>query len=139
MEKTSVKSISLFLVLLASLLTGCTQSVAEQFIQGKWAQGNVHYWAEWNFDNGTYWYEYDDTHQNIFQTGRYVVIESGEDYILLELVEQQGGVPTIEDKVELRITFDREANTVHIRRSDFTRVSSSTLKDLTTQQAPKPY
>jgi hypothetical protein len=136
MNKTSVLKFFLFLFLLVIVLTSCTQSPAEQFIQGKWAQGNVHYWAEWNFDNGTYWYEYDDTHLNIYQTGSYIVIESGEDYILLELVDQQGGVPSIEDKAELRINFNREADTVHIRRSDFTRVSSSTLKDLTTQQAP---
>lgn len=136
MKRTAIIIRSICICLFVINLTGCTQSAAEQFIQGKWAQGNVHYWAEWNFVNGSYWYEYDDTHTHRYQRGHYIVEESGEDFILLELVDREGDDYSLEDKVEIRITFDSSGNSLHIRQSDYIRVSSSTLKDLTTQQAP---
>ena len=136
MGKTPVWVLSLFLCAFAGILTGCSQNPAEVFIQGKWARGNVHFWNEWNFNNGTYWYEYDDTHSNIFQRGQYVILESGEDYIFLELINRQGGVASIEDKVELRIIFDLENDSIHLRQNDFTRVTTSSLIELATQQAP---
>lgn len=128
--------LSLFFCALAITLTGCSKTPAEEFIQGKWARGNAHFWNEWNFDNGTYWYEYDDTHTNIYERGEYVVLESGEDFIYLELINRQGGIPSIEDKVELRITLDLENDTIHLRQNDFTYVTSSSLLELATQQAP---
>ena len=132
------KSLILYLwqwILFMILLVGCT-NLGDQVIQGKWARGDVHFWEEWNFSQGTYIHIYDDTHDHIQETGRYVVLESGDNYVLLELYDQKGGIPSIEDRVEMKITFDPQADTIHLRRGDFTRVSTSTLKELATQQAP---
>jgi hypothetical protein len=52
------------------------------------------------------------------------------------LFDQKGGIPSIEDRVEMKITFDPQADTIHLRRSDLTKVTTSTLKELTTRQAP---
>ncbi len=117
------------------ILVGCSNS-SDEFIQGKFARGDVHFWEEWNFSQGTYMHIYDDTHVHRQETGRYAVLDFGENFILLELIDQQGGIPSIEDRVELMITFDLQADTIHLRRGDFTRVSTSTLKELSTRQVP---
>jgi hypothetical protein len=122
---------------LVFVLTACSDP-NDQFIQGKWADGNAHYWSEWNFESGTYSYEFDDTHASDyrFYIGEYIVLESGTDYIVLELINQQGGFTSIEDKDILRIDIDRDADKLKIRRTLFTRVFSSTLEELATQSAP---
>jgi hypothetical protein len=129
---------ALFLLLLAiSVLTGCSNE-QDQFIQGRWARGDVHTWAEWTFDRGTYTYyfDFDNNRTNTYETGRYSIIESGEDYLLLELYDQRGGIPSIEDRVELRIDIDREEDTLKIQRRQFDRVTDSSLEALSTARAP---
>lgn len=129
--------ITLIMLSIGYLLTGCSNEM-EQFIQGKWAAGDVHYWVEWNFDRGyfTYYYDYDNNRSNITQTGRYSIIESGEDYLLLELYNQQGGIQSIEERVELHIGIDREEDTLTIRRQQFNRVATSSLGAVSTARAP---
>ena len=126
---------SLVLVLLALSLTACA-SDAEQYIQGKWGIGDVHYWAEWNFNQGFYSYTSGYTQDPLHESGRYAVVESGDDYVVLELYDQVGGIPSIEDKVLLRIGFNRQEDTIHIRMGDFYRVSDSSLGALATSRAP---
>ena len=121
--------------LLVMSLTACT-SQAEQYIQGKWGVGDVHYWAEWNFDRGTYRYETGYTREPLVETGHYAVLESGADYIILELFDQEGGIPSIEERVELRIEFNFQEDSIHLRRNDYYRVSDSTLEALATSRAP---
>lgn len=123
--------------LLITLLTACSNEL-DQFIQGKWARGDVHVWTEWNFDRGTYSYysDYDNNLTNIYETGRYSIIESGEDYLVLELFDQRGGVPSIEDRVELRIDIDREEDTIRIQRRLFDRITDSSLEALATARSP---
>lgn len=118
-------------------LTGCSNE-NEQFIQGKWATGDVHFWSEWNFDRGyyTFYSDFDNNRSNVYQTGRYAIIESGEDYLLLELYGQQGGIQSIEDRVELRIDIDRDKDSIAVRRQEFVRVLTSSLEALTTARAP---
>jgi hypothetical protein len=116
-------------------LAACSDAV-ELFIQGKWATGNAHYWTEWNFDRGTYSYQYDDGFTAIYETGRYRLVESDDDFITIELFNQVGGIPSIEERNEVKIKIDRDNNRVRIRNRDYTRVFSSTLEELTTRQAP---
>ena len=123
--------------ILSISLSACTNE-AEEYIQGKWGIGNAHYWSEWYFDEGFYWYEIADTPDPLFERGRYSVVESGDDYILLQLYDQEGGIPTIEDKVQIRIEINREDESLHIRRGDFYRVSASSLQALSTSRAPQP-
>ena len=134
MKKSLITYFLLWIVVIA-FLAGCTNP-SDQFIQGKWARGDVHFWEEWNFSQGTYLHIYDDTHDHRQEAGSYAVIEYGDNFIKLELFDQKGGIPSIEDKIELMIKFDRQAETLHLNRSDFTRVKSSTLKELSTQKAP---
>ena len=132
------KSLTLYFWLssaVITLLVGCTNP-RDQFIQGKWARGDVHFWEEWNFSEGTYLHIYDDTHVHREETGRYVVLENGDNFVLLELFDQQGAIPSIEERTELKITFEQNSETIHLRRGDFTRVITSTLKELSTRQAP---
>lgn len=115
-------------------LTACT-SEPEEYIQGKWGIGNAHYWSEWNFDESYYRFEYGYTSDPLVECGRYSVVEYGDDFILLELFDQEGGIPTIEEQVLLRIEINREEDLLHIRRGDFYRVSSSSLHALATSRA----
>jgi hypothetical protein len=117
------------------LIVGCSNP-QDQFIQGKWARGNVHYWEEWNFSDGRYRHIYDDTHDHREETGRFLILEVGENHLLLELYDQQGALPSIEDRVTMKITLDHEQDTIHIGRGDFARVTTSTLEELATAQAP---
>lgn len=135
--KTFRVLVALFLLLAIPLLTACSNE-QDQFIQGRWARGDVHVWTEWNFDRGTYSY-YSDFDRNLtstYETGRYSIIESGEDYLLLELYNQHGGIPSIEDRVELRIDIDRDQDTIKIQRRVFNRVTDSSLEALSTARAP---
>lgn len=135
MKNTSSLLLPVVFGLFALLLAGCAGET-ELYIQGKWARGNVHFWDEWNFDRGTYWHEYDDGHTHIYERGRYSIIESGEDSLLLELHDQEGALPSIEDRVELPITIYPETDTAKIHRQEYTRVLTSSLIELTTQRAP---
>ena len=137
MRKISVVSQILILAGLVIVLSACSDP-NDQFIQGKWADGNAHYWSEWNFESGTYSYEFDDTHESDYRffIGEYIIVESGDNFIILELINQKGGILSIEDKDILRIVIDREADELKIRRTVFTRVFSSTLEELATRRAP---
>ena len=118
------------------MASGCSNP-GDEFIQGKWARGDVHFWEEWNFGKGTYIHIYDDTHSHIQESGRYIILENGENYVLLELLDQVGGVPSIEDRVEMKVVFDPSTDSIRLRRGNFTRVTTSTLKELATKQAPQ--
>lgn len=111
----------LILVLLAFGLAACSNP-ADQFLQGRWQRGNVHFVDEWFFDRGTF------SHQSavvVFhpqvQTGRYAIIESQGDSLTLELYDLSGSFA--DDSQEIRITIDREAGTLKIGREVYTRVA----------------
>lgn len=136
-RSTRVIVFTLVMLFVGFFLTGCSND-NEQFIQGKWGRGDVHFWSEWNFDRGlyTFYSDFDQNRSDISQTGRYAIIDSGDDYLLLELYDQQGGIQSIEDRVELRIDIDRENDAIAVRRQEFFRVATSSLEALTTARAP---
>lgn len=116
-------------------LAGC-MSQSEQFIQGKWANGNAHYWAEWNFNAGLYSYYFDNGVTNIYETGRYSIVKSVEEYIDLELFNREGGIrEMMEDRVEVRIAFKPDG-TININGGAYFPVSESSLSALETAMAP---
>ncbi len=133
--KTRIRLLAILFMIWLPALAGCSNE-AEDFIQGKWARGDVHYWDEWNFDRGYYSHSYDDTHSQVFESGRYRIIDHGDDFISLELYDPQAGQRSIEDSNEINITFDKETDTAKIRRGEYTRVIASSLENLSTQQAP---
>jgi hypothetical protein len=125
--------------LAALLLTGC-MSEQEEWLQGRWAQGNVHIWTEWSFAEGLYSYSSDYTTigtANNYESGRYAVKETGEDYIVIELFNRTGNNPAgLEENEKMRIEIDLEADTIHLRNNTYLRVTASTLEALQTAEAP---
>lgn len=125
--------------LAALLLSGC-MGEQEEWLQGRWAQGNVHFWAEWSFAEGLYSYSNDYTTigtANNYESGRYAVKESGEDYIVLELFDRSGNNPgALEENERLRIEFNLEQDSIHFRGNTYLRVTDSTLEALQTAEAP---
>jgi len=136
MEKLRKGFIMLVLFGLVFVLTACL-SDEEAFIQGKWGIGNAHYWSEWDFNNGVYYFSYTYTPQTTsYETGHYRVIEIGEDDILLELFDQEGSMDTIDEPVDLRIEFDSVGDMISISGKEYFRVSTASLEALGTSQAP---
>jgi hypothetical protein len=116
-------------------LTSC-MSQNEQIIQGKWANGNAHYWAEWNFNAGMYSYYFDNGATSIYETGRYSIVKSTEDTIDLELFNREGGIgEMMEERVQVGITISQEGS-IKINGGDFFQVSESSLLALETAMAP---
>lgn len=115
-------------------LTACT-SKEEKAIQGKWANGNAHFWAEWNFVAGSYSYYYDNNFTNIYETGRYRIVKRGDDYIDIELFNRKGSIQEVMgDSVEMRIGFKKEG-VINIQNSEYTLVFESSLRALETANA----
>lgn len=115
-------------------LAGCS-SKEEKAIQGKWANGNAHFWAEWNFEAGSYSYYYDNNFTNIYETGRYRIVDRGDDYIDIELFNRQGGIQELMDEsVEMRIGFKKEG-VINIQNGEYIQVYESSLRALETANA----
>ncbi len=116
-------------------LSSCI-SQQERAIQGKWVNGNAHYWAEWNFDGGAYSYYYDNGFTNIYETGRYSIETFADDYIDLQLFNRQGGIrEMMEESVSMRISFE-QAGVINIKGGDYYQVTDSSLLALETAKAP---
>lgn len=124
--------------LFAFLLAAC-MGEQERRLQGNWAQGNVHYYAEWIFSEGRYAYSYTYTINtpNAYESGRYAVKESGDDYIVLELFDRTGRDPSLlEENERIRINFKTDEDSISIRNQTYWLVSDSSLGALQTSQAP---
>jgi hypothetical protein len=121
---------------IALALVAC-QSEEEEFIQGMWAIGNVHYWAEWDFKNGIYYRSYSYVlSRTTYETGRYRVIDRGEDYILLELTYLEGNMEVLREPYDLKIGFHADSDVVTIQGDEYYRVSAPSLDALATSMAP---
>jgi hypothetical protein len=116
------------------LLAGC-MSQEEQAIQGKWANGNAHYWAEWNFSGGTYSYYFDNGFTNLAENGRYNIVDVGDDTIDLELFNRNSLInEMMEDRVQMRIKL-QEDGSIHIQSGDYYLVNESSLSAVETAVA----
>ena len=128
--------ITMFMAILAaSLLAGCVDENA-QYIQGNWANGNVHFYSEWVFDRGTYIQRSTiTTSDTAHQSGSYRILDSKDDLLVLELYNKTGG-DVFEDPSELAIVIDREADSLRIGRITYYRVLNHTLEEVQEQTAP---
>jgi hypothetical protein len=126
----------LFLLLLICLgLAGCANP-QDDFIQGRWANGDVHSWSEWVFDRGGFTYQFSiDVNHVTTQSGMYRIYASDEDLLILELFNTAGR-QSIEEQDLLRIEIDRQADALSIQGRDYYRVFEASLRDLATSQAP---
>jgi hypothetical protein len=114
---------------MAILLTGCRDENV-QFIQGNWANGDVHYYSEWIFDRGSYVQQSTiGVGNNQYQSGNYQVIESDGDSLILELYNKTVGDP-LEDRTQIKIQIDRDNDAIKIGRNTYFRVINRTLEEV---------
>lgn len=107
-------------VLLLIFMVACT-SENEDFIQGYWYRGNVHFMDEWIFDRGRFSHKSEVFHGDPeITTGRYQVIDNQEDSVTLELFDIQ--LSFGDERQQIVIKPDWESDTINIRAQTFERV-----------------
>jgi hypothetical protein len=117
-------------ILLVALLSACTSDENEAFIQGSWFYNDLHIQQQigesfsetyWTFDGGNY-EVYTCCFVESHQYGRYAILESDEDSLLLELFNIDGKFNS--DRLQVLVKIDREADTISLlRQGPFTRIS----------------
>lgn len=113
------KILVLFSFVLLIFLGGCI-SETEQYIQGYWQQGNVHFADTWYFERGNF------SHQTQYlintantTTGRYQVLDSQEDSIILELYDIDLAFGDERNQIEIKL--DPQKDTIRIRNQVYER------------------
>jgi hypothetical protein len=130
-RKYPIVKLGLYLLVLIAiaLLAACTPDQNEAFIQGDWYYNDLHIqevvgesYSEtyWTFGRGTY-----ETYTCCFvkfqQYGRYDIVESEGDTMILELFNIDGRFNS--ERVQIGVRLDREADTIDITGSGpFTRL-----------------
>jgi hypothetical protein len=119
-----------FILVTLLFLTACTLDPNDKFIQGGWSfvnesgdyrSGSTHVYFVWQFSNGTFFVQQEVIlGKPLVSEGRYRILESEENKIILELFNVQGNyIP--EEPYELRIEIDRENDTARIQKTLFER------------------
>jgi hypothetical protein len=133
-KQSSFRATSILLIfgfiLLVALLSACTSDENEAFIQGSWFYNDLHIQQQigesfsetyWTFDGGNY-EVYTCCFVESHQYGRYAILESDEDSLLLELFNIDGKFNS--DRLQVLVKIDREADTISLlRQGPFTRIS----------------
>ena len=118
------------MIVLVSLLSACAPGENEAFIQGSWFYNDLHIQQQvgesfsetyWTFDGGNY-----ETYTCCFveyqQYGRYTILESEEDRLLLELFNIDGKFNS--ERFQVMVKIDKEADTISLMRAGpFTRIT----------------
>jgi hypothetical protein len=128
--KTASKTILLGLIFLLVFLSACTPDENEAFIQGTWFYNSLHIQEQvgesflevyWTFDGGNY-ETYSCCFQEFQQYGRYDIVESEGDRLVLELFNIDGKFNS--ERVQILVKIDRQADTISLLRGGpFTRIS----------------
>jgi hypothetical protein len=129
--KTEARLVVLLgIIVLISLLSACTPGENEAFIQGSWFYNDLHIQQQvgesfsetyWTFDGGNY-----ETYTCCFveyqQYGRYTILESEEDRLLLELFNIDGKFNS--ERFQVMVKIDKDADTISLMRAGpFTRIT----------------
>ncbi len=108
-------------LLLAIILAGCKLNPNDEFIQGTWVNhsehfqnltGEQHLTSTWAFSGGMFTFSACCFNIDTHQTGRYRILESEEDKLLLELFNVRGDEFSFSG--ELLIKINREDDTLSI-------------------------
>ena len=124
------KKLLFIAVFLAAALSACTADENEAFIQGSWYYDDPHIKKQigesysetfWTFERGTY-----ETYTCCFvqfeQFGRYNILESDGDKLVLELFNIDGKFNS--ERVPIAISIDRQGDTIRMARAGpFTRLA----------------
>lgn len=129
MKRTGLK-LTVLGIVLAFVLAGCGPSEAERYIQGAWAfaneQGNprsteLHVLNEWWFGGGRYFYQFEVAAGfPLISEGRYRILETEEDQIVLELYFVEGNAPLFENQ-QVTLKLEREIDSLRINRTLYFR------------------
>ena len=113
------RSILILSLLLVILLAACT-SETEDFIQGYWYRGNVHFMDQWYFEQGIFKHKTEVYHGSpIVTSRRYRVLEFSEDSLVLELYDID---LSFGDEIQqVTIKIDLESDTVRVRSQIYER------------------
>jgi hypothetical protein len=119
-------------LILVSFLAGCISDENEAFIQGTWFYNDPHIQEQvgesfsettWIFDGGNY-EVYTCCFVESHQYGRYTILESDEDSLLLELFNTNGKFNS--ERFQVNVLIDRESDTIRVLRAGpFTRISTT--------------
>jgi hypothetical protein len=115
---------------LVAFLSACVSDENEAFIQGTWFYNDLHIQEQvgesfsettWIFDGGNY-EVYTCCFVESQQYGRYAILESGEDSLLLELFNINGRFNS--ERFQVNVMIDRDVDTIRVlRQGPFTRIS----------------
>lgn len=121
----------LTLAILPFLLTACTPDPNEEYLQGIWEfaneageerSGKAHLFYRWQFSDGTFYVEQEIAMgKPLVSEGRYRILESDAENIVLELFAVQGNF-ILSDPYELRVEIDRENLTARFQKVLFNRI-----------------
>jgi hypothetical protein len=107
-------------LLVALLLSGCSDA-NDQFIQGSWffrdphlkeVTGETYLEITWTFDRGTFEFYACCFNDEQHLAGRYRIVESNDDHLVLELFNLRGGEQTGRLEIGLRIDREQDALTI---------------------------
>jgi len=113
--------LSFLFILCTFVLAGCSPDLNDAYIQGTWEYeskhlqnitGEQHLISSWSFHEGSFIFTACCFNIDTYQTGRYRIIQSSEDKILLELFDVKGDDFLLGD--ELLIRIDRQNSTLSI-------------------------
>jgi hypothetical protein len=124
MQRHIIFLVFLLPTLACSLTNQMTMSTDERFLQGAWmysadlGDGHSSY-LQWTFNAGYFTVE---GYPPLYQTGRYRVISSTNDVVVLRLTGQSGDWPT--DDTDIEVVLDRaNAQLLIGNQGPFTRTS----------------
>lgn len=101
-------------------LSGCSTE-SEDFIQGQWYRGDLHFADEWYFDRGNFEHVFSLTLSNpVLQSGRYQVLEVQEDGLIIELFDVVASFG--DDRRDIKVIIDWENDSIRILGKDYYRV-----------------
>ena len=117
-------------LILVSFLAACVSDENEAFIQGTWFYNDLHIQEQigesfsettWTFDGGNY-EVYTCCFVESHQYGRYAILESDEDSLLLDLFNTNGKFNS--EHFQINVQIDRDADTIRVlRQGPFNRIS----------------
>lgn len=101
------------------VLSSCTNK-NEDYIQGHWYRGDLHFSDEWYFDRGRFEHIATLTQVNpVHQVGRYRVLESNPGSLTIEVFDMPYSFG--DERYDIKIIFDREKDEIRILGKDYYR------------------
>ena len=112
----------LWMVFCLLTVTGCTPDPKHEFIEGQWIFVDPHLqdvigqsFLEhvWVFGDGAFSYDVCCLHE-VYMTGYYDIVETGDDYLIMDLYNIDANEIIYETDQQIRITLDQTADTMII-------------------------